>query len=80
MAMGEKMITVDPTVESTRIKLERSIASKRLVRKGEIIQLEDLHLLSPGDGYKWKQRDQLIGKVAVQDIPANEIIYKQLLQ
>jgi len=80
MAMGEKMIAVDPTVESARIKLERSIASKRLIRKGEIIQLEDLHLLSPGDGYKWKQRDQLIGKVAVQDIPANEIIYKQLLQ
>ena len=77
MAMGEKMIVVDPTVESARIKLERSIASKRLIRKGEIIQLEDLHLLSPGDGYKWKQRDQLIGKVAVQDIPANEIIYKQ---
>ena len=80
MSMGKKMITVNPDVESTRIKLERSIASKRLIRQGEIIQLEDIHVLSPGDGYKWKQRDKLIGKVAKQDIPANEIIYKKLLQ
>ena len=80
LAMGEKKIAVDPAVESARVKLERSIASKRDIKKGDIIQLEDLHMLSPGDGYKWKDKDEIIGKKAAEDIPANEIIYKPLVQ
>ncbi|MDA8895974.1 N-acetylneuraminate synthase family protein [Bacteroidia bacterium] len=79
-AMGEKKINVDPAVESARIKLERSIASKRPLKKGEIITLEDIHVLSPGDGFKWKQKEDVIGKKATEDIPANEIIYKEMLQ
>ena len=78
--MGEKKINVDPAVESARIKLERSIASKRPLKKGEIITLEDIHVLSPGDGFKWKQKEDVIGKKATEDIPANEIIYKEMLQ
>lgn len=79
MAMGEEKIAVDPAVESARIKLERSIASKRNIEKGEIIREEDLHMLSPGDGYKWKQLDLVVGKMATETIPANEIVYAHML-
>lgn len=79
LAMGKKKIAVDPAVESARIKLERSIASKRDIKKGEIITEADLHMLSPGDGFKWKNKDEVIGKSAGADIPANEIIYANML-
>ena len=80
LAMGEEKIAVDPAVESARIKLERSIASKRAIAKGEVISEEDLHMLSPGDGFKWKAKAEVVGKVAATDIPANEIIYQNMIQ
>lgn len=75
MSFGKKEIFIDPTVEASRTKLERSIASKRLIRKGDVIKPEDIHLLSPGDGYKWVQKEMVIGKKAINDIPQDEIIY-----
>ncbi|MCC7297869.1 MAG: N-acetylneuraminate synthase family protein [Bacteroidia bacterium] len=80
MAMGEKQMTVDPAVESARIKLERSIATKNPIKKGMQIREEDLHMLSPGDGVKWKQKDKIIGKTAIEDIPENEIVYLNMVQ
>ena len=62
-----------------KIKLERSIASKRHIKKGEIIKKEDLHMLSPGDGFKWNQLNEVVGKTAREDIPVNEIIYFKFL-
>ena len=44
---------------------------------GEIIKEDDIHLLSPGDGYKWIERDQIIGKILKNEISANEIIYPE---
>jgi sialic acid synthase SpsE len=76
MSFGKEKIFIEPMVKQSRIKLERSIASKRLIKKGETIQLEDIHLLSPGDGFKWSEKDNIIGKKTVKDIPENEIIYK----
>ena len=46
------------------------------IRQGETITLDDIHMLSPGDGFKWDQKEQVIGKVAKKEIKANEIIYK----
>ena len=79
-AIGVKDIFVSDKVLSTRIKLERSIATLRPVAEGEMIGEADLHMLSPGDGYKWADKDQIIGKKAVKAIPANEIIYPQMLE
>lgn len=78
-AIGEYGIFVSDKVLSTRVKLERSIATLRSIDAGEIITENDLHMLSPGDGYKWADRDKIIGKKALAAIPANEIIYPQLL-
>jgi sialic acid synthase len=30
-------------------------------------------MLSPGNGFKWVERDLVIGKKAKKDIPANEV-------
>jgi sialic acid synthase len=46
---------------------------------GEIITENDLHLLSPGDGFKWAAKNLIIGKKALTAIPANEIIYPEMI-
>lgn len=78
--LGTKDLYIDKNVESAKIKLERSIASKHNIKKGDIIKKEDLHMLSPGDGFKWSQLDDVVGKIANADIPANEIIYPKNIQ
>lgn len=78
-AIGKYGIFVSEKVESTRIKLERSIATLRNIASGEIITETDLHMLSPGDGFKWAERNNIIGKKVRVSIPANEIIYPEML-
>lgn len=73
--LGTEDLYIDKNVAASREKLERSIATLRDMKKGEIIRKEDLHMLSPGDGFKWNQLHEVVGKVLVNDIPANEIIY-----
>jgi len=79
-AIGENSMFVSEKVLATRIKLERSIASIRNIPEGETITEDDLHLLSPGDGMKWAERDRIIGKKALIAIPADEIIYPEMLE
>lgn len=78
--LGEEELYIDPAVASAKEKLERSIASKHFIKAGSVICQEDLHMLSPGDGYKWSDLDKVAGKIATKDIPANEIIYPDYLK
>jgi sialic acid synthase SpsE len=78
-AFGKEELFIDPSVQLAKEKLERSIATKRIIKKGEVIKQEDLHLLSPGDGLKWSEINKLIGKKAKQDIPDNEIVYANMV-
>lgn len=78
--LGENKLYIDPSVEAAKIKLERSIATKRTLEVGEVIRQEDLCMLSPGDGYKWSQRNDVIGKIVTQQIPANELIYSKYIK
>lgn len=78
--LGEEELYIDKSVMGSKVKLERSIASKRNIKKGEIIKMEDLHLLSPGDGFKWSQLNEVVGKTVCEDIPANEIVYPKYIQ
>lgn len=80
LSMGVEDIFIADSVQSARVKLERSVASLKNLKKGHVISETDLHLLSPGDGFKWDQRDQLIGQVLSQDVQANEIIYSDFLK
>lgn len=79
MSLGKEEIFIEEGVKSSRIKLERSIASKRAIKKGEVITEADIHMLSPGDGFKWSENNQVIGKVALVEITENEIIYAKMI-
>ena len=76
MSMGKKELFIEPDVKASKEKLERSIATKRDMKQGEIITENDIHLLSPGDGFKWNEKNLVIGKILKNDIAINEIIYK----
>ena len=78
--MGTEDLYIEPNVESAKVKLERSIAARHKLEAGHVITEEDLRMLSPGDGYKWSQKGEVIGHVVAEEIPANEIIYPKLLK
>lgn len=75
-SMGIEDIFIVSATESSKIKLERSIATKRAMKTGEIFTENDIHMLSPGDGFKWTNRYEVIGKNVRNDIAENEVIYK----
>jgi sialic acid synthase len=79
MQLGVEDIFISEGVETAKVKLERSIASRRLIKAGELISENDLHMLSPGDGFKWAQKESVIGRKALADIPADEVIYASML-
>ena len=80
MSLGNEEIHIVENVKPAQIKLERSIASKRNLKAGEILTEDDIHLLSPGDGYKWADKDKLVGQKMTKDLNKNEIIYPEFIQ
>ena len=77
--MGTEDLYIDCSVAASKVKLERSIASNKDLEVGHIITEDDIHMLSPGDGFKWAERTQLIGKTLKTAVPKNEIIYPKYL-
>ncbi|MGK0389599.1 MAG: sialic acid synthase SpsE [Maribacter sp.] len=71
---GKKEIFIDQAVSAAKNKLERSIATNRAILANEAITDTDIHLLSPGTGYRWIEKDKIIGRIAKNDIPKDEII------
>jgi sialic acid synthase len=78
--MGREDLYIEESVASAKNKLERSIATVRKLKVGEVINELDLHLLSPGDGFKWTELDKVVGKTVVKEIGANELIYPDCIQ
>jgi sialic acid synthase len=78
-SMGVEDIFIVPETAVAKEKLERSIATKRQLAKGYIITEDDIHMLSPGDGFKWAERNQVIGKTVKEAISENEVIYPDAL-
>lgn len=72
---GKEELYIDPAVAAAKVKLERSIATRRDLHPGDVITEEDIHLLSPGDGYKWAERGSVVGHRVKNFIPRNEIVY-----
>lgn len=78
--LGTEDLYVDKSVAGSKEKLERSIASNRALKAGEIINENDIHMLSPGDGFKWSQKDEVVGHVVKENIPSHEIIYPKFIK
>jgi N,N'-diacetyllegionaminate synthase len=57
-----------------KLVFEKSIATSRLVKSGEEFSIENLALLKPGHGIKPGEINKLLGKIALRNIGANEII------
>ena len=62
------------------LKPKRSIATNKVLCPGDMITENDIHLLSPGDGFKWADRNKVIGHRVLKEIPRNEIIYPSLIE
>lgn len=79
-SFGEESIFVAADTAAAKEKLERSIATNKVIKTGQVITENDIHLLSPGDGYKWAERNNVIGKTIQKTIAANEVVYKENLK
>lgn len=80
MSLGEENMYIVEDTKATRNKLERSIATNKSLKKGDILSKSDLHLLSPGDGFKWSQINKVNGKTLKVDLSKDEIIYENLIK
>ncbi len=80
LSFGREEIFIEESVKTAREKLERSIATNKDLKRGHVISEKDIHMLSPGDGFKWAQKDVVIGKKLVSDLPQDEVIYPNILK
>ncbi len=78
--LGRDDLYIDPAVEAAKVKLERSVATRRALPAGHVITTDDIHLLSPGDGFKWIDRDKVIGRTLASPLAADSIIYPASLR
>ena len=78
--LGKEELYIDSSVASAKVKLERSIATNKTLHPGDIITDPDIHLLSPGDGFKWVERAKVVGHKVLKEIPRNEIIYPDVIR
>jgi sialic acid synthase len=76
-ALGKETLFESEAIKETKLKLERSLASNCPIKKGELITIDKLHLLSPGTGFKWNQKDLVLNKKAKMTISKDEIINKE---
>ena len=77
--LGVEEMRVEDAVLDAQKKLERSLASNKPLKEGQIITSDDVHLLSPGDGVKYADRDLIVGKRLNKDLAADEIIYQDFV-
>jgi len=70
MGDGDKS-KIHDSINIAKTKLGRSLVSKKQICKGTILNEDMLCLKSPGDGILWRDRHNLIGKIAIIDIDEN---------
>ena len=79
-SLGSYERTVSEAELAQRANMRRSIVSKRAIAAGSAITQDDIDFKRPGDGYSPTQVELVVGKTAVQDIPADEVIYPCMIQ
>ena len=80
MSLGKYDKFASESVESFKKKLERSLAFNKNLEKGHLIKEEDLILLSPGGGFSWAERNNVIGKKLKRDVEKNAGITGDLIE
>lgn len=74
VALGTKERTLLPEELEQRKNMRRSIVSTRDIMAGEVIALSDLYAKRPGTGIAPDEIEQVAGKKALKDIPADTLI------
>ena len=80
MSMGVEDIFISPDTSLAKEKLERSIAVNKDMKIGDVLTEKDIHLLSPGNGFKWSEKELVLGRKIINPISANEIILKRNIE
>jgi 3-deoxy-D-glycero-D-galacto-nononate 9-phosphate synthase len=73
-SLGTEEIYICEDVKTAKDKLERSIATLKRLRAGHVLSINDIHLISPGYGFKWSEKDAVLGKTLSTDMPKDELI------
>lgn len=71
LAMGSDKKEINPETQQAKEKLARSLTSINSIKKGEVLKENMICLKSPGTGIKWNDRDKILNKKALSDIPAD---------
>lgn len=74
VALGSEDIGFKPWMTNAKAKLAKSLSCRRDLAAGEVLREEDLELRCPGTGVLWPQRERLLGKRAVRNIPRQTIL------
>jgi len=78
-ALGRRTMAKPPEVESARLKLERSVGTKRPLPAGTQIAEDDLVPISPGTGARWTERERFVGGWTVNALDARTILTATML-
>lgn len=78
-SLGEYKIECNDSVNLAKVKLERSLAFNKNLNKGDIISLNDLHMISPGNGFKWDDKDKFIGKKLLNNVKSNTLLNEKYI-
>jgi N-acetylneuraminate synthase len=72
-ALGDRKV-IHARERQIRTWAFRSIVSTRAITKGEVVTQDMIWSKRPGTGIPAHSMDEVIGKVAVSDIPANTLV------
>jgi 3-deoxy-D-glycero-D-galacto-nononate 9-phosphate synthase len=73
-ALGSGDLAFKPWMNAAKAKLAKSLSSRRDLAAGDVLREEDLELRCPGTGIPWPERERLVGKRAVRNVPKQTIL------
>ena len=79
LLLGSGKKESQPSEDSLRTAIRRSIGAVRSLPEGAILSLDDLTWLRPGDGFPPGNEKELVGKTLRRKVQEGEIIYPEML-
>tara|TARA_E500000318_G_C3566908_1_gene216092 strand:+ start:446 stop:1510 length:1065 start_codon:yes stop_codon:yes gene_type:complete len=75
ISLGVSSFLTDKSfIKNTKLKLQRSLCYNKDIRSGTVVTLDDLHMLSPGDGLSWDKKESVLGKVLKKNVNKNTLV------
>lgn len=74
LALGDGDKRVPASVAASRQRLGRVLVSATAIRAGQVVTPDMLCLKCGGPGLAWRERGQLLGRIARADVPADVVL------